>query len=387
MNNSATYLEFLRFCLNDNYPIPACIKEIRWHDLLEFSIKHTISGLFVPTVLMKDGKLKIEDFQGNKPTDDDVMEWVFEEYRLNRNNTRLFEHTQKASDWFLENGFRNCILKGQGNALMYPNPYLRAAGDIDIWLEGGKEKILAFTKKYYNEPYNSMHVDFPMFRETPVEVHFHPTRMFNPRMNKKMWDYCDIMGPEQFENRITSPDGKYSFCTPTNEFNLFYQLDHIFRHVIYEGIGLRQIIDYYFLLRKRYNDGITPEANEKFVALLKKFRMHKFAKAMMYLQKEVLGLDEKYLYTKPNKSEGKFLLNEILEGGNFGKYEKRLNASLEGVEGHFKRFIKLETFRLRLLRHYPSEAVWMPFRDLRRTWERNRTKDGDTPEEKKTTHE
>lgn len=366
MNSTDPYLQFLKFCLNDNMPIPDCIADINWHSLLEFSIRQTISGMFAPTVLMKDGKLKnIEDFKGNKPTDEDVMEWVFEDYRLRKLNTNMFERTQKASEWFLEQGFRNCILKGQGNALMYPDPMLRAAGDIDIWVEGGREKILEFTRKYYHQKADTMHVDFPMFRDVQVEVHFRPTRLFNPFKNKKLWKYIDSVAPTQFDHQVMSADGKYTFRTPTNEFNMFYQLDHVFRHLIYKGIGMRQIIDYHYLLRKRYNDGATEEDNKALIALLDRFGLKKFSRAMMYVQKEVLGLDDKYLYIQPNEKEGKFLLKEILESGNFGHYDTRADEQLEGVTGHVRRFIVLETFKMRLFRHYPSEAIWMPYRDLR----------------------
>ena len=86
---------------------------------------------------------------------------------------------------------------------------------------------------------------------------------------------------------------------------------------------------------------------------------------MMYVLHEFLGLDEKYLYIKPHKGEGEFLLNEILEAGNFGKHEQRLTDSLEGVKGHVNRFLVLTAFKYRLLRHYPTEAFWMPIRDLR----------------------
>ena len=368
----AIYLEFLRFCINDNLPVPPCIKEINWHELLEFATKHAIIGMFIPVVLMKDKKMRVEDFMGNKPSDEDVMEWVFEDYRLRKSNTKLFEQTTKAAEWFFQNGFRNCILKGQGNALMYPDPMLWACGDIDIWLEGSKDEILAFTKKFYNRSYNSMHVDFPMFKDTMVEVHFHPTRLFNPCKNKQMWAYFDEVGGEQFEHKVASPDGKYHFPTPTNEFNLLFQLDHIFRHLIYEGIGLRQIIDYFYLLRKAHNDGLSEESRKHLIKMLNKFNLKKFSRAMMYIMKEVLGLDDKYLYIKPNKKEGQFLLNEILAAGNFGKFEERLNNALEGATGHLKRFYILESFRFRLVRHYPSEAIWMPLRDIRRHFEREK---------------
>ena len=365
MNETEQYFELLRFCLNEELPVPECIKDIHWHKLLVFATKQTIVGIFVPVVLMKDKRLTVESFRGNKPCDEDVMEWVFEEHRLRKNSKTAFERTVKASEWFLENGFRNCILKGQGNALMYPDPMLRTTGDIDIWCEGGRDKILAFTTKYYKMPYNWLHVDFPMFKDIDVEVHFRPSCMKNPITNKKLWKYFAQVEGNQFENQVTSADGKYKFFVPTNEFNTFYQLDHIFRHFIIGGVGLRQIIDYYYLLRKRYNDGVPPDANKELLATLKKFHLLKFAQAMMYIMKEILCLDDKYLYTEPNEKEGKFLLEEISIGGNFGKFETRKN-NLAHAKNSVKRFLIVEKFNMRLLRHYPSEAIWLPYKHLKK---------------------
>ena len=58
MEKDKAYLDFLKFCLNDHLPVPESIKDINWHELLEFGKKHTIVGMYIPTVLMKDGKLK-----------------------------------------------------------------------------------------------------------------------------------------------------------------------------------------------------------------------------------------------------------------------------------------------------------------------------------------
>ena len=365
MNNTEQYFELLRFCLNEEKTVPECIKDINWHNLLEFATKQTIVGIFVPIVLKEDKRVTIESYCGNKPSDEDVMEWVFEAHRLRKFSKIAFERTTKASEWFLENGFRNCILKGQGNALMYPDPMLRSTGDIDIWCEGGREKVLAFTTKYYDSHSTRLHVDFPMFRDIDVEVHFRPSSMINPFSNKKLWKYFEKESEKQFGNEVSSADGKYKFFVPTNEFNVFYQLDHVFRHLMIGGIGMRQIIDYYYLLRKRYNEGISPEANKELLSTLKKFHLLKFAKAMMYIMRDVLGLDEKYLYVEPNEKEGKYLLEEIKLGGNFGKFETRLD-DLKGVKGNFKRFLIKEKFNLRLLSHYPSETMWRPFKHMKR---------------------
>ena len=48
---------------------------------------------------------------------------------------------------FEQEGFRCCILKGQGNALLYPDPYMRTPGDIDIYLEGGRKRIMEYVNR------------------------------------------------------------------------------------------------------------------------------------------------------------------------------------------------------------------------------------------------
>ena len=373
-DNISKYLEFLRFCLNDNHSVPESIKDINWHSLLEFASQQTIQGIYATTLLMQDGKMTKDDFKGNKPTDDDVMEWVFETHRLKKNNENLFKCSDKACSWFLENGFKNCILKGQGNALMYPNPFSRVSGDIDIWLDGTRDEILAFTTKYYNRRATDIHVDFPMFRDASLEVHFRPSYMLNPFTDKKLRKYFNKEKEKQFNNKVTTPDGKYTIFVPTNEFNIFYQLLHLYRHIANEGIGLRQIIDYFYLLRKCKKDGLSEESKKEFLNTLNKFGMTKFASAIMYIMKDVLGIDNDCLLMEPNEKEGMFLLKEVLLLGNFGRAETRKEA-LETAEGHFKRFIIYEKYNFRLLSHYPSEVIWRPIRDLKASWRNHHTKE------------
>lgn len=367
MDETSAYLEFLKFCLNEEEPVPACIKDIHWHKLLEFATSQTIPGVYAPTLMMQNGKLAKDDFLGNKPTDDDVMEWYFELYRLRKRNEELYKCADKASEWFLENGFPNCILKGQGNSIMYPDAYQREPGDIDIWLAGGREKILEFTTKYYHQPSTQIHVDFPMFRDVDVEVHFKPSYMLNPFTNKTLIKYFDRIGDSQFNHKVSTPDGKYSFFAPTNEFNVIYQLLHLYRHIAKEGIGLRQVVDYYYLLRKCNADGFSQQAKKEFQATLKELSLTRFARAIMYIMHDVLGIKKECLLIEPDVKEGKFLLNEVLLLGNFGRSEKRLKA-LENAKGHFKRFIILEKYNFRLLKHYPSEVIWRPYHDLKMSW-------------------
>ena len=46
-----------------------------------------------------------------------------------------------------KDGFRCCILKGQGLALHYPNPYMRTPGDIDVWVSVGRRKVMQYEEE------------------------------------------------------------------------------------------------------------------------------------------------------------------------------------------------------------------------------------------------
>ena len=84
--------------------------------------------------------------------------------------------------------------------------------------------------------------------------------------------------------------------------------------------------------------------------------------AIMFIMHAVLGLEKQYLLIEPNEKEGKYLLNEIMQSGDFGKSDERL-TNMRKANG-FQKFLKLEQFKFRLFCHYPSNVIWMPFHDL-----------------------
>mgnify|MGYP001015945201 CR=1 FL=1 len=56
---------------------------------------------------------------------------------------------------------------------------------------------------------------------------------------------------------------------------------------------------------------------------LKELGLWKFAGAIMYFMQEVFGMPASRLIVPPNEKYGKFVLNEVLEAGNFGKHDER----------------------------------------------------------------
>ena len=122
-----------------------------------------------------------------------------------------------------EEGVKSCVLKGQGNAVMYPNPYLRISGDIDVWVDGGRKEVLSLVRKQSSRTHlRYHHVDFPIFKDAAVELHFMPSSMNNPVYNGMLRRWFEKRKEQQFAHSVTLPCGD-SVPAPTVEFNVVYQ--------------------------------------------------------------------------------------------------------------------------------------------------------------------
>ena len=96
---------------------------------------------------------------------------------------------------------------------------------------------------------------------------------------------------------------------------------------------------------------------------LKHLGLWKFAQAVMFVMKEVFGLSEDRMIAPMDEREGRFLLDEIMQGGNFGQYDTRLGSKEN--EGKLHRYLRMSLRNLRFVKHYPTEALSEP---LFRTW-------------------
>lgn len=349
------YISFLKWCLSTNQAVPKSISEINWQELLAFARKQSITGTYASVILGDNQALSGCDWYGNRPSEDDVMDWMGEAIKLRRRNTTLFAKSAEVSEQLRRKGFENCILKGQGLALLYPDPYLRTAGDIDIYLKGGRKRVTAFVDRVCpGQTLRYHHIDFPVYPEVPIEVHFTPSYMYNPIHNHRIQQWFENVMPKQCAHHVGLPDGKGEIPVPTTAFNTVYILSHLYRHVFSEGFGLRQLLDYYYVLSQDISKEEAFEARQ----LIKSMGMGKFAGGVMYLLQQCFGLPDERLLFPVNKKDGEFLLNEVLIGGNFGKYDKRLGDIQH--EDKLQRNIRMTRRSLRFTLHYPSEALCEP---------------------------
>lgn len=363
------FFGFLRFCIGSAKEIPGSLKKVDWKELYAIAKKQALLGVLfygiqrLPKELAPEQKL--------------LMQWMVMAEMIRKQNIRLFQDSVKVCQNFENEGFANCILKGQGNALLYPDPYMRTPGDIDIYLSGGRKKIMKYVDQVCpNQVMRYHHVDFPVMK-TAIEVHFTPSYMFYPIHNRRIQKWFEEVMGEQCNHRVSLPDGYGEIHVPQVSFNVIYILSHLYRHIFTEGIGLRQLLDYYFVLLKWHTDltNLTDsnnslpqmtQINTDLDALrheLKYLGLWKFAGAVMYVLHEVFGLSEDRMIAPMNEKKGKFLLDEIMRGGNFGQYDDRMGSKVG--ESKIHRYFRMNLRNLRFVKHYPTEALSEP---LFRTW-------------------
>ena len=345
------FFDFLRFCIGTTSEIPASVKDADWKVMYDLAKKQALIGVLFHGIKQLPKELA--------PDADLLFKWMGIAQKIRQQNIRLFIDSAKVSNNFKQLGFRNCVLKGQGNALLYPDPYMRTPGDIDIYLHGGRKRIMEYVDKVCpNQVMRYHHVDFPVMK-TAIEAHFTPSYMFFPIHNRRMQKWFKEVMDLQCSNVVTLPDGYGEFTVPTMNFNVIYILSHLYRHVFTEGIGLRQLLDYYYVL---INDELLV-IRDTLHRELKYLGLWKFAGAVMYVLHETLVLPEEKMIAPVDMNEGRFLLAEIMQGGNLGQYDTRLGNKED--EGKLHRYLRMSLRNLRFVKHYPTEALSEP---LFRTW-------------------
>ena len=426
------FFDFLRFCIDSAKEIPGSLKEVDWKELYAIAKKQCLVGVLF------DGIRKLPaEYVGMKK--ELLLQWMAESQMLEKTNVRLNDAAIQVSEWFRKKGFRTCILKGQGNALMYPNPNSRTPGDIDIWVEGGDKRVISFVRSISpHEKACYHHIEFPSYKGVEVEVHYRPSFLLCFWHNRKLQKYYERVKEEQFSHRVMLGE-QGEIAIPMVEFNLIFQLTHIFSHLMNEGIGLRQLLDYYYVLCDFYKvyqsfskthpssltlkggstafpKPLSPQGTEDVTAPprrseplrskvggpskvspdcagwdrlsiegdnsagsttavtssastaldvvqkeLKELGLWEFAGGIMYIMQEVFGMPASRLIVPPNEKYGKFVLNEVLEAGNFGRHDAR-NRFGRSKFGHNLQRVYRD---IRLVRYFPGEALCEP---LFRVW-------------------
>ena len=365
------FFDLLQAAMGRRESLSRCPSEQEWRDLFGMCQQQAIAGFVFPAI---DGFVKC----GQKPPVELLYEWIGLAEQVRAQNELMNREAARLTRLFEDEGHRTAILKGQANARLYPNPLSRQPGDIDIWVSGGRKRVEKTLRKlglldgeiskYESEQATQSYHHIHLRKNengVDVEVHFRPSSgNQDPFTNRRLQQYLN-----QEIDRENEMVGE-GFRVPSLRFALLMQLAHIQRHFLEGGVGMRQVIDYYFLLKSGNNDQLKIE-NGKW----KHLGLDHIAGAMMWVLHEKLGLEEACLIAPMDEKRGRMLLDIVMAGGNFGCF---LPERQQGFS--FVRSLKYRIRQYELLRFDVRETIWgelnyygrfiasIPERIRRRSW-------------------
>lgn len=321
-----------------------------WKGLLEEAKKQSVVGVLL------SGIERLSASQ--RPPELTLMAWFGYTNIMVRRNKLLDKRAAELAAILKDGGFSSCILKGQGVARLYPQPERRQCGDIDAWVIAESEiqpdryKILSYLKKkkYHLGRVVVHHVDADIFEDVPVEIHFSPCYAFSPFRFRK---YNQIFKREA-KRQCLQFDEQLGFSHPTNEFNAVFSMMHIFKHLYHEGIGLRQLMDYYYILMV-----LSDNERKNVMGILKWLGLKRFTAVVMYVQQKMFHIDSDKMLCAPSEKYGKVVLEEIIRSGNFGHYDERMQviANKNLIIHGWVKIKRMATF----FQICPSEVLWALF--------------------------
>lgn len=359
MNDITAFFAFLKYCLGYKGNISRVVDSMDWQMLYSFASKQAILGLCFDGI-ERLGEENPEELRLNPIERELLMTWMGKAQQIRRQNRKVNAVAGKLFSMLKKDGLRCCVLKGQGNALVYPNPYSRTPGDIDAWIDASRERILEYAQKKFElgDDIRLLHLETSL-DGVPVELHFFPCSMNNPIYHARLQKWFRRNADLQCSHIVGLPDGAGDIAIPTSAFNVVYQLCHLYHHFFDEGIGMRQIIDYYYVVN---NDELLV-IRDTLQRELKHLGLWKFAGAVMYVLHEALGLSEEKMIAPMDEKRGKLLLAEILNGGNFGQYFTKYGHFTQ--QGMAKKYFLKIWRNMHFVRYYPAEALSEP---IFRTW-------------------
>ena len=359
MTQESANLSFLRYSLGDKADLSIVVTKIDWRQLYTFASNQAIIGICFDGI-ERLGNEYPNELKQNPIGKDLLMTWMGAAQQIRRQNRKVNAVAGKLFSMLKKDGLRCCVLKGQGNALMYPNPYSRTPGDVDVWIDASRERILEYAQKKFElgDDIRLQHLETSL-DGVPVELHFFPCSMNNPIYHARLQKWFRRNADLQCSHIVGLPDGAGDIAIPTSAFNVVYQLCHLYHHFFDEGIGMRQIIDYYYVVN---NDELLV-IKDTLQRELQHLGLWKFARAVMYVLHEALGLSEEKMIAPMDEKYGKLLLAEILNGGNFGQHFTKYGGFTHQSMGK-KYFLKIWR-NMHFVRYYPTEALSEP---IFRTW-------------------
>lgn len=349
------FYDLLRVAIGAQEGLTRVPTEREWGKLYKIAEKQSLVGICFAGV-QKLCDSDAEDYCGMSEMQ--YLMWMGMAAKIQQRNHIVDGQCVELCQLLKKNGFRSCVLKGQGTANLYGDlAALRQSGDIDVWvmpqdvrtIKESRPRITEFVHGMFPKEEGAfVHIGFSVFKDTEVEMHYIPTIDGNPIVDRKFERLFEKYQDECFENVCD-----LGFAVPEALVNILFNLHHIKKHFLTSGIGLRHIMDLYFIIEK---SRLSRDEELKVKMMMKKLGMLNFFKGVLWVMQEVLGVIPVTFDIVPNERLGRFILQEIMIGGNFGHHDERLKGvnEMTFVE-RWKHFLQVSKVRAQ---YFPLDVFW-----------------------------
>lgn len=325
------FFELIQIALGKRVCLSHSPTATEWQELYATAKKQSLVGVCFAGV-----QRLVE--QRQEPPEMLYLTWMGMAAKIQQRNEVVNRRCVELQEKMANDGMRSSILKGQGIGALYKLhdddndnfslnhklstinlQNLRQSGDIDAWMDAPRDEVITYVKRVCpNEDVDisSKHIEFRLFENTEVEAHFVPAATKTPFIGGRVRAYYESEKARQMEHKVTLSTGQ-EIVAPTNDFQAIHILQHAFGHFLFEGIGLRQLMDYYFVMQQPF----TEDEKVSIVKTMKNFGMYRFARGVAYILREVF--DDTKCFILVDESLGKRILKSVMEEGNFGKHDEK----------------------------------------------------------------
>lgn len=361
------YYTILQSAIGKTVQLSHTLSEKEWNEIFGLAKKQALVGI------MFEGVERLPQEQW--PPRNVVLQWAMMVESIKRRNRQTTDVCLRLIEVLGKDGFETCILKGQANHIYYDGlnsahtlGHLRICGDVDAWI-WPKEKTKHPVKSIIDYCQSKkillslchLHAEVKPVNGVPVEIHFRPSFLNAPWSNLC---FQKLFKSAVFENKEIDECGTIKKLRV--DYDLIFQMNHIYRHLLDEGVGMRQVLDFYMLLKTYRKESLVRDELMDGSALKKHVKacgMGRFASALMYVLQKIFDMDGSELLCAPSEHHGSFLLDEMMLAGNFGHYDARMRT-LEVKKGKLSYQLQkaLRRFKrnLRFLTSYPGEVICEP---------------------------
>lgn len=337
------FYELVRVSIGTQDSLTRVPAEQEWFDLYQMSKKQSMIGVCFA------GVLKIRNEQTSyavnlpKPL---YLKWVGMTAKIKKKNALMNQRTDEVLAHFRSLDIPCTILKGQGIAQLYgPLSEVRHAGDIDVWLSCTRQQLYKNSIDTFGrlEGVTYHHIHYPLFPDVEVEAHVWPSMLPNPWHNKRLQKFSLLHAPT-----AGCPD------IPSLPFLRVYIPVHIYTHFCGHGVGFRHLLDFYYVMTQ----GVTETEKQDAMRWAESLGMRRFMSALMWVSVHVLGMNPELCLCEPSEEDGLFLLSEVMQTGNMGHMDERIDR--KQLSTPVGRYLFNVRHGIKLISICPHYTFWQP---------------------------